>query len=386
MTTPNNDNHTNSRPRRLLANVERLHNLMDEEGISAIVARSGKNFTYLAGFAYPGTLARHLEFPDSPREVMLVWPRTGDPVMVLNSYAAPLARRDSWLRNIEVVDDYAESPYERAADVLRKLGLDGETIGFEKSYVSALRWEEIQSLLPKARIVDSTELMDRVRWIKTPGEVAALQAGAKLLDEVYLEVLPNVQPGDTERLVHSRIIESCLRRGANWAHGILNSSRNTVAYGGEGDFVFQPGDIIRNDYVSYLDGYPGHQSRSVCVGPPSDEQKRTYRVVRDIYRATIERCRPGVPTRDIYHFANDRFQNAGFQGNVSLAGHGVGAWWHQQEPYMVPSSNRVLEKGMVVALEPHIGYWHLQDMVLITEDSPKLLSPLISTDEMLVAG
>ena len=236
--------------------------------MSAIVARSGKNFTYLAGFAYPGTLARHLEFPDSPREVLLVWPRTGEPVMVLNTYAAPLARRDSWLERIEVIDDYAESPYQRVADVLKQLGLGEETIGFEKSYVSANRWEEIAALLPKARIADSTELMDRVRWVKTPEEVAALEAGAKLLDEAYLEVLPTVRPGDTERLVHSRIIESCLRRGANWVHGILNSSRNTVAYGGESDMAFESGDIIRNDYVSYLNGYPGHQSRSVCIGTP----------------------------------------------------------------------------------------------------------------------
>ena len=371
---------------KIIANVERLHRLMDEEGIAAIVARSGKNFTYLAGFAYPGTLARHLEFPDSPREVLLVWPRTGEPVMVLNSYAAPLARRDSWLERIEVVDDYAESPYERAAGVLRQLGLAEETIGFEKSYVSASRWEEIGKLLPGARIVDSAGLMDRVRWIKTPEEVAALEAGARLLDEAYLEVLPTVRPGDTERLVHSRIIESCLRRGANWAHGILNSSRNTVAYGGESDMAFEAGDIIRNDYVAYLNGYPGHQSRSVCVGTPSEEQKRIYRVTRDIYRATIDRCRPGARAADIYHFANDSFHEAGFQGNVSLAGHGVGPWWHQQEPYMVPSSACVLEEGMVVALEPHIGYWHLQDMALVTADSPRLLSPLFSTDEMLAAG
>ena len=371
---------------KIIANVERLHRLMDEEGVSAVVARSGKNFTYLAGFAYPGTLARHLEFPDSPREVLVVWPRHGEPVMVLNSYAAPLARRDSWLERIEVVDDYAESPYERAAEVLRGLGLDGETVGFEKSYVSADRWEEIAGLLPKARIVDSTELMDRVRWIKTLEEVAALEAGAKLLDEAYLEVLPTIRPGDTERLVHSRIIESCLRGGANWAHGILNSSRNTVSYGGESDMAFEAGDIIRNDYVSYLNGYPGHQSRSVCVGTPSDEQLRVYQVTLDIYRGTIERCVPGARTADIYHFANGRFHDAGFQGNVALAGHGVGAWWHQQEPYMVPSSERVLEEGMVVALEPHIGYWHLQDMVLVTSDGPRLLSPLINTDEMMIAG
>ena len=371
---------------KIIANVERLHRLMDEEGVSAVVARSGKNFTYLAGFAYPGTLARHLEFPDSPREVLLVWPRHGEPVMVLNTYAAPLARRDSWLEQIEVYDDYAESPYQRAADVLMGLGLAGETIGFEKSYVSADRWEEINGLLPKARIVDSTDMMDRVRWIKTPEEVEALEAGAQLLDEAYLEVLPTVRPGDTERLVHSRIIESCLRRGANWAHGILNSSRNTVSYGGESDVAFEAGDIIRNDYVSYLNGYPGHQSRSVCVGTPSDEQRRVYQVTLDIYRGTIERCVPGARTAEIYHYANDRFHEAGFQGNVSLAGHGVGAWWHQQEPYMVPSSERVLEEGMVVALEPHIGYWHLQDMVLVTSDGPRLLSPLINTDEMMIAG
>ena len=81
MTTLNRNESGDDRqhPRQRLANVERLHRLMDEEGISAIVARSGKNFTYLAGFAYPGTLARHLEFPDSPREVLLVWPRTGAP-------------------------------------------------------------------------------------------------------------------------------------------------------------------------------------------------------------------------------------------------------------------------------------------------------------------
>ena len=70
--------------------------------------------------------------------------------MVLNTYAAPLARRDSWLERIEVVDDYAESPYQKAAEILRGLGLAEETIGFEKSYVSANRWEEIGNLLPKA--------------------------------------------------------------------------------------------------------------------------------------------------------------------------------------------------------------------------------------------
>ena len=111
--------------------------------------------------------------------------------------------------------------------------------------------------------MDCTELMDRVRWVKTPAEVRLLEEGADILDEAYLEVFPAVRPGDTERDIHSRLVKACIRRGAGWVHGILNSSRNTLAYGGEGDMVFQQGDIIRNDYVSYYQGYPGHQSRTV---------------------------------------------------------------------------------------------------------------------------
>jgi Xaa-Pro aminopeptidase len=63
-----------ARQSEIIANVQRLHEHMDRAGCAALVVRSGKNVTYLAGFAYPGTLARHLNFPDSPREVLLVWP------------------------------------------------------------------------------------------------------------------------------------------------------------------------------------------------------------------------------------------------------------------------------------------------------------------------
>ena len=52
------------------------------------------------------------------------------------------------------------------------------------------------------------------------------------------------------------------------------------------------------------------------MGAPSDEQNGFTGVTRDIYRATIGRCRPGARTADIYHFANDNFHEAGFQGNV----------------------------------------------------------------------
>jgi len=274
----------------------------------------------------------------------------------------------------------------KMAEVLAGMGLQDARVGIEKSYVSAAWWEEARRLLPRADFSDCNGMMDEVRWIKTPGEIELLQTAADILDDAYLEVFPTVREGDTEREVHSRIVQSCIQRGAQWAHGILNSSRNTVAYGGESDMQFLRGDIIRNDYVSYYLGYPGHQSRTVVVGLPSEEQRRTYRVVLDIYQATIDRCRTGVKARELYQFVSEAFTKAGFNQRLGLVGHSVGAWWHQQEPYIVSGNDQGLEAGMVLAMEPHVGHWHLQDMVLVTDDSPRLLSGKFSTDEMLVAG
>jgi len=70
-----------------IANVDRLHAYMDRNNLAAVVARSGQNFTYLSdlsGIAYPGTLARLLDLTDSPRGVMVVWPRDGEPSIILN--------------------------------------------------------------------------------------------------------------------------------------------------------------------------------------------------------------------------------------------------------------------------------------------------------------
>ena len=372
--------------RKNIANVERLHALMDRDGLSAVVLRSGTNFTYLAGFDYAGTLARHLDFSDSPRGVLIVWPRSETPVLVLNRFAVDRARRDSWVEDIVVFDDYGESLYARAARVLHDLGLAGERVGFEKTVVSAADWDELEGELPCAEIVDCARMMEEVRWIKTAGEVARIRDAARILDEVYLDVYPTVRAGERECDLHARLVAGCLVRGANWAHGILNSSRNTVVYGGESTFEFRAGDVIRNDYVMWYRGYPGHQSRTVVIGEPPPELLRRYKTVRDIYRATVAEALPGVRACDVHRFAQTAFAQAGLEGRVAIAGHSVGAWWHQQAPYLVPACDTPIEAGMVLAFEPHVNEFHLQDMYLIHGDGQENLSPLFSTDAPLVVG
>ena len=374
------------RPQQVIANVPRLHEYMDRNRLAGVVLRSGNNFTYLSGIAYPGTLARHLDLANSVRGVLLVWPRRGDPVIILDPAAEGLTRQRAWVRRVEVYEPYVDTAYSRAPKVLRDMGLDRERVGFERDAMTVAHWEEIQHALPGLRMVDCAQMMEEVRWVKTPAEIALLRKAADLLDDVYTEVFPTIRPGEMERAVHSRMIASCLRRGFGWAHGILNSSTNRIIYAGEGDTPFLTGDIVRTDYVAYLDGYPGHQSRMAVMGKPSAEQQRQYHITRDIHRMAIDRCRPGTLASEIYEAVAGAYAKHGVKYTASLVGHGVGAWFHQQEPVLTPNRRIPLEEGMVLAVEPYREHWHIQDLIVIRRGEPELLSAKFPIDDLFVIG
>ena len=372
--------------RQCIANIARLEVLMDEAGLDALVLRSGQNFTYLSGVVYPGTLQRHMDLTDSTRPVMLIWPRNGKPLIVTNKSAAGLVKRDGWIDDIVLYEAYVESPQQRLVDALKEMGLSTSKVGFERDYISAQHWDAIRKAAPKLAMVDCTALMDRVRWIKTDEEVALIREAADLLDDAYLEVFRRIRPGDTERKIHADLMGTCLRLGFEWAHGILNAFTNTVSYGGESDYVIEKGDGIRTDYVAYLHSYPGHQSRTVIVGTPSPEQRRDYAIHIDTHRKTIDRCRAGARVHDLWQYTMGEYEKAGWPHDHMLIGHSVGTWWHQQEPILRRNSEVILEEGMVLALEPHVNHWHVQDMILVTDGAPLLLSAKFDTDEAFVVS
>lgn len=372
--------------RKSIANLPRLAALMDEAGLDALVLRSGQNFTYLSGVTYPGTLARHMDLTDSTRPVILVWPRNGKPAILVNKTAGGLAERDAWVDEFVYYEAYVDSPQEKLAELLKAKKLDAAKVGFEQDYWSAAHWEAVRKALPKMAMTPCTELMDRVRWIKTPEEVALIRRAADLLDDAYLEAFQRIRPGDTERKVHADLMGACLRLGFEWAHGIFNVFRNTIPYAGESDEVIREGDCIRTDYVGYLHSYPGHQSRTVIVGKPTPAQLKDYATNLAVHRGLIDRCRAGAGVHDLWAWTMGEYKKAGWPDHHMLIGHGVGCWWHQQEPIMRRKSPHVLEEGMVVALEPHVNFWHVQDMILVKNGAPELLSPKFNTDRAFVAA
>ena len=279
---------------------------------------------------------------------------------------------------------YIELLYTRVANVLADLGLGGARVGFEKDGLSMVHWEEIQGVLPKLKMINCSRMMDEVRWVKTAGEIRLQKQAADMLDDVLFEVFPTIRPGDSEREVHARIVESCLRHKFGWVHGILNSSSNPIMYGGESDVKFKKGDFVRNDYVAYFKGYAGHQSRLAILGKPSADQQKGYALTLDIHRRTIERCTAGHTAGDIYQFVVDEFRKHGIEYP------GLAGW--PQHGCLVPSAGAsAAQRRRDRAGRGHDSrnraaavHWHIQDLIVIEQGKPRVLSDKFPIDQPFI--
>jgi len=344
-------------------NATELERAFDSSGLEALVLRSGQNVGYLSGMSFPGTLGRHQDLAHSDRATMLVWPYEGEPTLVTSTGAYGPARMRSWLEDIRVYTDCVESAFTYCVKVLKERGLERGRIGVDRRWIGADRWVELVAELPHAELVECSELMDRVRNIKTPAEVALLRRAVDIQDEAHLEVFGGARPGDTEKELHSRMVAAMIRLGAESAHGMMQSSNTPYTYAGEGPVAINKGDALRTDYVCYLDGYAANLSRMAVMGPPSAEQERMYQLELAVHREIIASLlRPGIRVSEIHRYMRERFTAEGFPDVIGLAGHSIGVWWHQEEPLFSPGEERELQTGMVVCLEPVLKrFWHVQD-------------------------
>jgi Xaa-Pro aminopeptidase len=369
-----------------LVHTQRLAAAFEDLDVDLMLVRSGENFTYLSGVVYPGTLARHLDLTGSTRAAILLVARDLGAEVFLNDFAAGFTRLRKADLALTLYEGYREDPYEALARHLAARGFARARIGYEANYVGDGHMHTLRTAMPDAVFVDCTAALERARWVKTAAEVALFERAGSLLDDVYRSVFATIRPGDTERSVHARMMAACLEAGFEYAHGILNTHRNPVIYAGESDARFEAGDVVRTDYVAYLSGYPGHQSRNATLGRASDDIVRTYRKVRDVYGLLMEAIRPGVPVDDLYRMVAAEYRARGLTYQSLLVGHSVGAWFHQQEPILRRDSPHTLEEGMVLALEPYYESFHIQDLVLVTATGHRLLTPDFDTREMFEIG
>jgi Xaa-Pro aminopeptidase len=272
------------------------------------------------------------------------------------------------------------SVWERLGTVLRagaraRLGVEAQSL--------SLRDAERIGALTRARIVPTIDLVERLRAVKAPEEVAAIRAAAELAQAALDEVLPGVRVGQTELEIGAALEAALRRRGSEWHPFptiVASGPRSALPHARTSARRLGAGELLLIDFGAQVDGYCADLTRTFVVGARADERQRTiHEVVQSAQRRAIEHLRPGMPAREGDALARDVIATRGFgEAFGHSLGHGLGLEVHEA-PRVAANSESPLPPHAVVTVEPGVYFpgWggvRLEDNVYLGVDGTVLLS------------
>ena len=279
----------------------------------------------------------------------------------------------------EVAVDQA-SVWERLGKVLA--GWPAGTLGIE-SHAMTVRDAERLSGLTRHRVVPTVELVERLRAVKTPEEVAAIRGAASLAQDALAELLPTVRAGQSELEIGAVLEGALRRRGSEWHPFptiVASGPRSALPHARTSNRVVGRGEWLLLDFGAQVDGYCADLTRTVVVGGRADERQRTvHDLVRSAQSRALEHMRAGMTGREADALARDVITARGFGDAFGHSlGHGLGLEVHEA-PRLAPTAEATLPAGAVVTVEPGVylpgwGGVRLEDDLYLGPDGPELLS------------
>lgn len=176
------------------------------------------------------------------------------------------------------------------------------------------------------------------------------------------------------------------------------SSPYDFALGGAGDPTnpigangskLEVGKSVMIDMGGNFTGYLDDVTRTYSVGKLSEKAYKAHNVAIEIENIVQEAMKEGAVCEDIYNLAVEKAKLEGladcFMGTVQQAkfvGHGVGLVINEP-PVLAMRSRDVLQKGMVLAVEPKfviegVGAVGIEDTYIVGADGSEKISLLES--------
>jgi Xaa-Pro aminopeptidase len=352
--------------------------------LDVLVAASCENILYLSGAPIASVLGIE-------RIALIVWEPATDPTFIVCNIDESQARTESWIGDIRAYREFAETPIQLLASVLRERQLESARIGVEKAFLTAAQQEELAALLPGACFVDCGAVLDTTRAIKTEPEIALLRGAAHLAEEAIQHGFQQARVGMSEKALLNSMLAAAVQRGGLPSGPVLSSGIKTSHAHAEADAKpLEVGDLVRVDFCGFYEGYWYDLARTAVVGRATPEQRDIYARLWHVQRTIIASMAPGVPACEVFNVARKACEKERLPLGFPHVGHNLGIGIHES-PLMQPSDRTPLRTNMTICIEPvyqvpGVGGYHIEDLVRVTEGGCEILSDLYDTAELPILG
>lgn len=265
---------------------------------------------------------------------------------------------------------------------LRRLLKGKKKIGVNKFELTARAFEDLKTLAPKAKFIDISEALVKVRLVKDKEEIELLQKACDIASRAFDELAYLIGKGSSEHDVAAELVYQMQRRGAeapSFTTIVASGPRSAEPHYTRGERRLKLGDLVIVDFGARYKGYCSDITRTMVVGKPSEEQRTVYSIVAKAQAAALRKMKVGVRGSSVDAAARNLIDRTKYKGRfVHSLGHSIGMAVHDGVR-LNRTSNITLRAGMAFTNEPGIyvpgwGGVRIEDDVLITRSGPQVMT------------
>lgn len=354
-------------PQEYRDRIEKVRGRMVETGLDALLVTDPCNLYYLIGYN-----AWSFYMPQC-----LYITADGELEFLAREMDALGAGDTSWLP-AEHVHPYPEAlvhrpdshPYEWIAARLRELGitdLPGPTIGMEldEDFLTPRGYLALASALPKCTLVDSHELVNWVRAVKSPAELELMRTAGTVTEHVVTTAIDALTSGRRQCDVVAEI-QAAQAAGTPQIGGDYPAIVPLMATGKSAgtphltwsDKPLVHGETVVLELCGVHRRYHVPCARTVSLGTPGRDLARMADVVGEGIEAALGAVRPGVTAESVEAAWRTVLDRHGL-AKASRIGYSIGIGyppdWGEHTISLRPGDQTVLAEGMTFHLI--VGMW-----------------------------
>jgi Xaa-Pro aminopeptidase len=310
---------------------------------------------------------------------------------------------------LEHLDSPLEAIGEALKPVLAQLNVTGKSaaakaIGVDKfhtmqpaSYAAAVWFHTslndlLQTLLPDATLIASAPLLEPLKAIRTPVELALMQTAADIAADGFAEAARCIAPGLRENEIAARVqaaFEASPRSAdVKRSYGFFycmsgpNSATASAAYARTRTRMVEEGDLVMIHANTCADGFWTDITRTYTAGQPVKRHDEMRAAILEARSHALAAIKPGAHASDVDTAAREVMKAHGYgEAFRHATGHGVGfaAANANALPRIHPKSPDLLVEAMTFNIEPaayfaEYGGMRHCDVVAVTANGARVLT------------
>jgi len=367
--------------------LRRVRDRMAAQGLDSLVVTDPANMHYLTG--YDGWSFY------TPQCVVV--PLDGDVLLFTRAMDANGARLTTSLGDDRIFgypEDYVQQPDRHPMDwiagVLAQRGVLAGTAGLELDsyYFTPRAYEALRAGLPGTAFADSHELVNWVRAVKSPAELALMRVAAAIAERVMARAIAAVEPGVRQCDAVATIYDAGIR-GTDSAGGdypacvpMLPTGPGTATpHLTWSDAPFARGEATLLELAGCHRHYHCPIARTVVLGTPSSRLADMAKVTVEGLQVALDAVRPGVHCEEVEAAWRRHIAAHGLE-KPSRIGYSVGLGyppdWGEHTMSLRPGDTSVLEPRMTFHMIA--GMWvkdagfEVSETFLVTESGAECLA------------